>query len=194
MEKPPSLREAGWGLETGDSSRIIAGELRRVKSDQYKILDVYRDGTCIFSCRADGVFLGFGNHFGDTKINPLALVEPTYLFFTFYESVLTNLEPRPQKFDIWIQFNNLHEGDSRTTLAPGDVNRHVDYMRDDYRHEAPSSHFEQIISVDVEGFDAANVAPLVLRKIYAWFGFEEDKIPYLTEKKLIDIAKIINPK
>lgn len=193
MEEPPHLRYAGWALDTGDRAKIIGGELRRVKSDEYKILDLYRDGTLILSCRADETHLGFGQSFGKTRINPIALVETTYMFFNFYELVLKRLEPPVQVCRVWIQFRNLHENSLVTSLAPHGVDAHAQRV-DIYRRNAPESNYLGGASIDATTFDASKAALAVLREIYGWFGIEEDKIPYLTDDLTgVDVEKIKNP-
>jgi len=194
MEEPPQLRYAGWAMETGDRAKIIAGELRRVKSDEYKILDLYRDGTFIFACRADEALLGWGNTFGKTKLNPIALVEITYMFFSFFELVLKRLDPQVQACQVCIQFLNLHESGLPTSLAPHGVNASAQRF-DSYRRNAPESNYLGRISIDVSTFDASLAALSVLREIYGWFGIEEDKIPYLTDDlSRVDVEKLKNPK
>lgn len=194
MEEPPQLRYAGWAMETGDRAKIIGGELRRVKSDEYKILDLYRDGTLIFACRADEALLGWGHTFGKTRINPIALVEITYMFFNFYELVFKRLEPSVQECRVWIQFRNLHEGGLITSLAPYGVDAHAQ-RTDFYRRNAPESNYLGQVSVDITAFSASKAALAVLREIYGWFGIEQDKIPYLTDDLTgVDVEKLKNPK
>src|SRR5258706_3953217 len=73
LEKPPTLRYAGFDLETGDQGQSISGEKVRVASGDRKILELYRDGTFVFACRADDWFLAWASPKGEQRINPLAL-------------------------------------------------------------------------------------------------------------------------
>lgn len=194
LEEPPELRYGGWGMETGDRAKLIAGELRRVKSDEYKVVDLYRDGTLVFACRADEALLGWGNTFGRTRINPIALVEITYMFFNFYDVVLKKLDPPAKDCRVWIQFQNLHESGEITSLAPHGVAARTQRI-DFYRHNAPESNYLGRISIAASSFDASKAALVVLKEIYAWFGIEAEKIPYLTDdNSAVDVEKIKNPK
>ncbi|MBI5475076.1 MAG: hypothetical protein HY961_22255 [Ignavibacteriae bacterium] len=190
LEQPPPLRYAGWGMETGDRAKLIGGEIRRVKADEYKVLDLYRDGTLVFACRADEALLGWGNRFGKTRINPVALIETTYMFFKFYELVLARLEPVINEARVWVLFHNLHSGGEITSLAPHGVDS-TSQITDFYKRDAPENDYVGRVRIEIQNFDASRTAVLILREIYGWFGIESDKIPYLTtDKAAIDVERI----
>ena len=194
MEEPPELRYGGWAMETGDSARLIDGELRRVKSDGYKILEVYRDGTFIFACRADEALLGWGPTFGKTRINPLALIETTYMYFSFYEHVLKRFQKPANKLQVWIQFRNLHAQGMITSLAPHGVEA-FSHRSGLYQRNAPETKFNTRIDIDPANFEPAQIALRALKETYAWFGIEDDKIPYTTaDGNAVNVEMIKNLK
>lgn len=192
LENPPQLRYGGWGMETEDRSRIIGGEFRRVKSDEYKVIDLYRDGTLIFACRADEALLCWGQNYRHKNINPLALVETTYMFFNLYGKILEDLDPPIKDLRLWIQFKNLHSNNEISSLAPFAVGSMAQYHS---QKSAPDNNFLNELSFTIPEFTDRVVAVAALREIYAWFGIETEKIPYLVEdRSAIDIDKIINPR
>ncbi|MDP2884831.1 MAG: hypothetical protein Q8P51_07415 [Ignavibacteria bacterium] len=194
LENPPRLRSGGWGMDTGDRARIVSGELRRVKSNEYKVLDLYRDATLVFACRADETLLGWGNSFGNTRINPVALVEITYMFFDFYKLVIERVEPPTSDFCVRVQFQNLHNNGEITSLAPHGVAAQTRGFVT-HRYLAPESSFATSFDIGSAGYDASTTTVLALREIYAWFGIEADKIPYLNgEQDAVDIEKIKDPR
>jgi len=194
LEKPPQLRDGGWGMDTEDRARIIGGELRRVKSDEYKIVDLYRDGTLIFSCRADESLLCWGQDYRHKRINPLALIETTYLFFNLYSKILEWFDPPVKELRLWIQFKNLHSNGEISSLAPFGVGSTAQLFGHN-RKLAPDNSFLNELSVTASEFNDTVTAVSALREIYAWFGIEADKIPYLVEDRTaIDINKIMNPR
>lgn len=194
LEHPPQTRYGGWAMDTGDRARIVGGELRRVKSDEYKVLDLFRDGTLVFACRADETLLGWGHSFGKTRINPVALIELTYMFFDFYRLVIERLEPPAGDLRVWVQFQNLHMNGEITSLAPHGVASQT-RSSDFYRRQAPENSYATTFDVDASHYDASSIAVLALREIYAWFGIEADKIPYLnSDQSAVDIEKIKDPR
>lgn len=194
LENPRSLRYAGWDMGTGDRARLIGGELRRVKSDQYKLLDLYKDGTLILVCTADESLLGWGNTFGKGRINPLAFIEITYMYFDLYSEVIKRFSSPVNSLQVIVKFGNLISDDTKVTLAPHSVGS---WSQKDkfYQHPAPENGFSFSYKSDISGYDVATIAYQIVRGVYAWFGIEEDKIPYVTSERTgISVDKLMNPK
>jgi hypothetical protein len=191
MEHPPSLRYGGWNLETGDQPRIIAGTLRRAKSSEFNALELYRDGTLIYVCRADGALLSWGRSYGGKQINPLALLESTYMYFQFYEEVLKRFKRKVKALNVRVEFGNLHAEGFQTSLAPGPI----DSVRQQaYRHPAPSDNWFRDLVVDAASFDSAKTTHEVVKEIYLWFGFEIEAIPYSdNENGKVLVTSLTNP-
>ena len=102
LENPPSLRYAGWGMETETLSSL--GGTPAGQSQEYELLDLYRDGTFVFACTADHSLLGWGNTFGDGRINPLALIEITYMYFYFYTEIVKKFSTSIDRLQIEVRF------------------------------------------------------------------------------------------
>jgi len=178
IENPPSLRQYGWGVSTGNPARLISGELRRTMVEGYSVLDLYRDGTLVFACRADERLLGF--NLGKTRINPVALVETTYQFLALYDLVLKDLTNQPTDLQLSIQFRHMHRAGLVATLSPYGVDSTYQSLPQ-FQRGAPGNDYQKQISIDAAHAKPAIAAFLALREIYAWFGIEEDKIPYLNQ-------------
>ena len=188
LEDPPMLRSNGWGVYTSDRARLMNAELRLSKADKHTVLGLYRDGTLVFACSADEAFLGF--NYGKTRINPVAVIETTYLFFDLYHYLLKDLTPPPNVLCVWIQFFHMHQDGLITSLAPYGVNSHYQTLPQ-YRHQAPKDNYLHHLSIQTDSYDPSRVAFQALREIYGWFQIEENKIPYLTnDLTAVDPEKI----
>lgn len=179
LENPPTLRSAGWDLETGDQAHIIRGEMVRVANGNRKILELYRDGTFIFLCRADTLFLAWGSSEKNQNINPLALIEVVVSFTIFYGAALNDLKEPPKESNFRIDFRNLHLGGTKTILSPYGLGTYAQVLQME-SNVAPENEVTITRSVQATGYDPAVVAYELVREIYVWFGIEEDKIPYTT--------------
>src|SRR5688572_10585314 len=82
LEKPGSLRYAGWNLETQEQARIVKGEYLEVAVGDWKTLQLYEDGMLLAKVKADADFLAWGSRSDEgfekrPRLNPLALIEFT---------------------------------------------------------------------------------------------------------------------
>ncbi|HEY9165077.1 MAG TPA: hypothetical protein VIS48_02835 [Candidatus Kryptonia bacterium] len=179
MEQPPVLRKNGWDMYTSGRADLVGGDLRRAKSDEYKILDLWRDGTLVCVLRGDESLLG--HVFGRTRINSLTLIELTYMFFNFYELVLKKLKPPVNKLKAWWFFRNVHQDNEATALAPGPIDRIGG--RGYNLFEAPSDSVLGEVELSAINFDAAKDSAKLLKDVYGWFRIDSDNIPYLTDDK-----------
>lgn len=192
LERPPVLRYGGWQLETQGSTKILRGELVRAETDNYKLLDLYRDGTLVFVCRADGDFLCWASD--SMRINPVALVEVVYNFASFYKLVLDDLGERPSGFSVRIELRNMHLDGVKNQLAPNAAGS-FEHRSGYGGRVAPDDRMAVVRKIDADNYDAGRVAFQILREIYSWFGLEEDKVPYTTRDgtgAAVDPAQIVN--
>ena len=191
LENPPILRYGGWNLRTLDQAKILRGEMIRVGNGKRIIIDLYRDGTMVFAGQGDHQFLAWHDE-AKQKINPVALVEILYEFFTFYNLVLDDLEKRPTEFTARFNLGNLHQGGVKTGLAPYEAGTYAQLFDHD-KKDAPDNAMTIQKRFSTEAYDSTVYAYEMAKEIYLWFGLEEDKIPYVKEgdgKKFIDVAKI----
>ena len=191
LENPPVLRYLGWSLETLDRARIIGGEMIRVRNGDRKVIDLYRDGSLIFVALADHNFLGQDSSRDAPRITPLALIEATYNFINFYKLVLADFKEQPEEISIRVDFRNMHLHGIKTHLNP------FNWADESGRKYAPNNNGTITKDFRVEDFHVGIIAFEVLKEIYLWFGWEEDKIPYTKtegELKMVDPEAIANIK
>lgn len=196
LEKPPTLRYAGFDLETGDQAQSIGGEKVRVANGDRKILELYRDGTFVFVCRADDWFLAWASPKGEQRLNPLALVESMYSFTDFYRHVIGDLKKAPTEIHFRVDLRNLHERGVKTTLAPHAASSAAQRFGIDLR-EAPENDKTFAKSFPANTYDPAIATYELVREIYIWFGVYENEIPYVKSEgdaQMIDVEVIRNIK
>jgi len=185
IENPPHLRQAGWNLPTHEQAKIIRGEFIRVGDLEYGLLNVYRDGTAIYAVRADEGFLAWATPQNEQRINPTALVEIVYNFASFYEFVLKDFEQKPYYLFIRADLINMHLNGVISSLLPYPSTWSFRMVK-----PAPEENMSKTVEIHAENFRPEAVSFELLREIYLWFGFEEDKIPYT---KVKDGRKEIDP-
>ncbi len=178
LENPPELRSDGFDLNTGESPKIIKGQLRRTVSPEYKILDLWRDGTLIFAARGDEEFLCWGKRSrsrGPLRINPLVLSESTYLFAELSRQVFDRAQPNPREIEYRLELLNMTQDGAPCGLIPAALGTFAWEFGTDIRH-APDSHVT--ITGRATDLNPGAVAFDLIAELYAWFGIEQDQIPY----------------
>lgn len=198
LEDPPlnagKIRYAGWSLETLDQGKIIEGQFVRVQNGDTKTIDLYKDGTLIFSGLSDERFLAWASKDG-LKINSIVLIELIYNFVSFYREVINDLTIKPNAILVEFRFFNMHLDGKRSYLVEGPIDA---FPLFDKHYEAPanSSSLETPIDFKVKDFEAGKIGEIaykVVEKVYLWFGVPTENIPYIkieNSVKSIDIEKI----
>ena len=190
VQEPGELRYAGWSLRTLDRVRIVRGEYLEVSNGDRKVLNLYEDGTFIAKAAADDSFLGWGTR-GETefaespRLNPLAVIEFTYSFVELYARLLPEMDPRPRAVQLRLQIENAwfgESGSSKLYLTPYGVDTYSWHFNDE-RHVAPDADMIREVDVSADALaDVGAVAYRLVEKLYAWFGFSSDKIPYAARR------------
>ena len=143
------------------------------------MVDLYRDGTLIFSCQANESFLAHASQ-GKPKINPVALIEVTYSVFSFYELVINDFDSIPESITVRVDFNNMFLNDVKSYLLPYGVNS-TSQLFENEKHLAPKDKATLSMTFSTKDFKPEVIAYNVLKEVYLWFGIEEEKIPYKKE-------------
>lgn len=186
LENPPIIRRAGWSLETLDRGKIIERQLIRVMNGDRKTIDLYRNGTLIFTGLANEQFLAWASEDG-LKINSLALIELVYNFISFYREVINDLIEQPNIISVKFGFINMWFNDKKSYLVPGVI----DSLFTSGKYNAPrNEYFSESIDFGVKGFDIDKIAYKIVEEIYLWFGvpLDQGNIPYIkSENSLISI-------
>ena len=176
LESPPAVRDAGFDIDAGDRSEIVAGSIRRAMIPTNRILEAHRDGTVIFALRGDedGLTWGSQRHPDrNPRINQLLLVEQTYLFVRLVIDLFQVDLLRSMLFRI--ELRGLHRGRSRVGLPIGRVGGLALRVRD-----APGPTVK-VEKANVLGIGPERIAARLLGLVFNQFGFATDEVPYTRE-------------
>ena len=192
LQNPPQLRRNGFDLETNQEPRIVEAQFRQALIKKYKIVDFWRDGTLTFVATGDENFLCWGKRkwgSGPVRINPISLIEATYLFCETVRQLFHHTEPQNPPFRIAISLRNILQGDKFCGLIPGGVGT-IDWQLGSHPLIPPGP--EVTVGEEWRGGEAAPdlLAFLLVREIYAWYGLEYEDIPYtknIEGKVVVDI-------
>lgn len=190
LESPPELRDAGFDLTTGAQARIVGGQLRRAVVPEWKLLELWRDGTLIFAAAGDDDFLSWGRRSrggGPLRINQLVLIEATYLFAELSRRVCEHSQPRPTEIEYRLELRSMTVAGTPCGLIPGPLGTFA-WESDIRRAPAVGASFP--LRWRQPDIHPGVVAYLLVREVYGWFGIEYDQIPY-TEQ--IDGRTVISP-
>lgn len=190
LQNPPDLRPHGFGPGAGINSRIIEGSCRRTVVPEYKLLEAWRDGSIIMIATGDADFLAWGNRSVDSlRINQLVLIECAYLFAKLTQALLHYASPEPRSFDYMLSIRHMSLKHP-CTLFPGSLTRFPHGA-----NRAPASDFTASIKGDIAD-DPGIISYQLISRVYHWFGFEDDRIPYSglasNNKRMIDPNQIIS--
>lgn len=199
VEKPGTLRYAGWNLETEEQARIVKGEYLEVALGDWKTIQLYEDGMLLAKVKADADFLAWGSR-GDEgfekrpRLNPLALIEFTYSFVDVFRRVLEHAESQPTECLLQVNIQNAFREFGRLYLNPYGLET-FRHLLDDVRHQAPEDAGKVEVRVDAAAVRAnpARAAYQFVERIYLWFSVPVHKIPYTTgagDAKVIDVETL----
>lgn len=183
---PPVLRNLGFDLRVGSFPAIREGQVLRSLAPGWKVLDLWRDGSLIFGGSGDGDFLCWGNANETTLIiNPLALIESTYLFIKLSREVFRKFAaPRPTKATFMLSLQNPSQGDLQQGYnVEKPYNLLAGYWGNLHTAPESSKDFRVKCSLEENNFytneeSTERIAFALLRELYAWFGIEENFIHY----------------
>ncbi len=190
LEYPPTIRSSGFDLRTLDRASIISGKFCRVTNGDRKVIDLYEDGALIAGFKADGDYLCWAMK--GLKINPVVLIESVYTFVLFYELVIEDMDTKPKIVTFKVDLHNFHLDDKKNYLVPYGLNT-IAQIFDDEKKIARDNNWSKNIDVDIEKFEVASIAYKIVERIYLYFGFEVEKIPFTKEvegERVVDIEQI----
>jgi hypothetical protein len=193
LNAPPEIRRAGFDLNTEENSRLIRGELRRAVIPG-KLLELWRDGTLIFVAQGDYDFLSWGKYAkpgARFRINPIVLIESIYLFVELSKTIFQYSEPKANGFTFCLGLANMCLEKQPCYLIPGEVGS-FGWEYGSSGHDAPECSHSFSIQFTKE-LDSGEVAYALVREVYRWFAFEDDKIPYTEmrgDRPIISVDKL----
>jgi len=153
----------------------VHGEFRRSLVSGWKLLELWRDGTLLFVGAGDEEFLCWATRSSREAgpiINNLVLTEVMLLFAELARLVYRESAPPPATVRYVVEL--CSPKDAPYSLAPFPVPVIELQCR-----KAPWSGNRWSLEFDQQTTAPGQIAFALLREIYAWFGFEADRIPYV---------------
>ena len=191
LDSPKELRPSGFDLDFGGNSRMVEGRLRRAMTSEYGLLEVWRDGSVIMVKRGDRSGLGWpGKHSGtQLLVNQLVLVETTLLFTMFLEQLYELSKSSVEEVHLGIRLRDMEREGQHCLLEAGPL---TDFRPFDCK-EAPDGAVDRKAIWPVGQDSAAQAAFRLVSELYAWFGYEADRVPYTEDeggRRFISTEKI----
>ncbi len=114
-----------------------------------------------------------------------------------YDRILGDVEPLPAEVRLTIGLRPAHEYDPPLYISYGRIDR-MDYEADLDTRSAPEDAFDHEIDVPIDNaephFDLGTAAYQLLVRLYNWFGFTDEAVPYTNEERTaIKIEQIVQP-
>lgn len=195
LENPVLTRHDGWNLVTEQRASIVGGGRLSLSDGGRKSLDLYEDGSFIVVGAVPN-FLAWHRRDLPNKINALALTEFAVNFLLVYDQVLNDLEPLPEQVRLAIGLRHAHVLDDPLYVSYGRIDRY-DYEADLVTRQAPEDAFDYqvdaAVAADEPHLDIGAGAYALVVRLYNWFGFEDEALPYTNdEHTMIDVEQIRN--
>lgn len=181
LENPPRLRGDGFDIRSGDDSFIVGGEIRRCMIPGYNLLELWKDATLIFAIRGNSDFLNWATGPVETngiRINVQVLTEVTLNFVNLLVAILDYVAPTPGMLGLSMGLVRTTLNGKKCSICPFPVGSTGWRLWNDAKEAPSETHFVHK-DVNVTNRDLGLIAFSLLREVYLWFGFEEDRIPYV---------------
>lgn len=167
LEHPPFLREAGFNIQSGINSTIVAGESRRSTSPDHNALEMYRDGAIVYAVRADDQGLCWPEgRYQPQRINPIFLVETVYLFTILCHQVLAPRGAGPCSLSL--EINRMRPGGAED--PPASVRTLLG---------RPIQHVGEVVRArwDIQNTPVQRFAAEIVAEMFRRFGLEDERNP-----------------
>ena len=186
VDRPPKLRRQGFEVEAGDYSEIVQGKLRRNLLAGQRLIELWRDGMFIYIAPGDEDFLGWrmGGEDKPIHINNFVLAESILVFCWLTQFVFGEAEPKPSVVRLSVGFDNLARLAGPATLRDAPESR----FPGGTRRPAPANSVEVYQLAELQSYDSARMAYLLMEEIYHWFGFESQAMPHVDKSG--DVPKL----
>jgi hypothetical protein len=193
LEHPPQLRNNGFNLIKDVPAQMVGGTKRRAFVPENALLELWRDGTLIFACRADEHFLSWPPSL-DGKIRPvlaintLALIECAYLFSSLAMKIYQSAEPQPEEMEFTLFLQNMTR-ERPSTLAVPSSSRPPFLIK--LGNAAPEQGLRRTLSVNIKTVTPGVVAFRIAALVFEWYGVEHDRIPFQDPAGVINADLLI---
>jgi hypothetical protein len=185
LESPPQIRASGFDLDVGGrAARIVpGGHRRRALEVKDKALNLWEDGTLIFSADALDFVCWRPTRKNEIplRIQPLALIETTLLFCQLSEAIFDQGDPKPGDalFEVHyvLELRNTSIGKVNCGLIPGPVGGDAWKFGTDI-HRAAESKLRAKALWRSQDINPGRIAYLLVASLYEQFGLDHEAIPY----------------
>jgi hypothetical protein len=191
LEHPPVLREEGFVIRVPKQSSIIKGDLRRCAIEGYKIIDLWNDGTLVAVGPGDYDFLCWARQPRENvglPIRNFVLAETTFNFVQLASEVFKQAEPPPTRLKFFLSLKNMTLNGMPCALSSERDN--IRFPRAGETKTVPDSTITSEFEVPFGEMDVGHVVYELLARIYAFFGFNHNDMPYVNN----DDPKRVTPK
>jgi hypothetical protein len=111
------------------------------------------------------------------RINPLVLIEATYLFVELSRLIFEKARPEPKTIQYALGLKNMTLDGRPCVLTPGPLAGFAWEFGTDFQQPPQPDISVSVIWNDPQ-IKLGRVAFLLVREVYRWFGIEDEAIPY----------------
>jgi Putative DNA-binding domain len=181
FDKPPELRENGFGLSIQNPSELIDGVARRARGGFRKARQLSNSGKLLVSVSADENFLAWATNRRPgypLRYRSYVLAEVTYIFARYVRDLYDAIVDKPKYLDILVALRNCFVDDLPPQLGVAADHGHFHHHWIDPK-PAPKVNMLTSVRVPVD-ISAERLAFETRACLYRRFGFGDDQIPYST--------------
>jgi hypothetical protein len=178
-----TVRTAGSFHMCGGRDPIIVGGWVYRSAGREELLEVWDDSTVLaVGDASDRLCWGMRDRVDQPlRFNPLTLVETTYLFAEFAHRLFSTLPDSPAVMFV-LSLYRMQAGGRRALLTPHGRRTQAFRFRMGIL-EAPEENAEFWFAWPAGiAPDSAKIAYGLLQRLYRWFGFTDDEVPYVEER------------
>jgi hypothetical protein len=177
LEKPPKFRANGFDLSTYQKAEMVEAKLRRCAAHYRKSLELWKDGVLIFVAQGDSQFLGWGTRENGSSllINNYAFTEVVTLFLSLCLEIYRLATPIPKELQVHLGLLSSPTKEKRYELSHHKISPPFPPAKGTLAPDADAA-FD--IRFNLENADVFTEAFRLLSKVYNWFGYPDDQIPY----------------
>jgi hypothetical protein len=181
FDKPPELRENGFGLSTYNPSELVDGVARRAMGGYRKARQLSNSGKLLVAVPADEDFLAWAINRRPgyaIRYRSYVLAEATYLFACYVRNLFDAIANKPKSLDILVALRNSFVDNLPPQLGVAADHGHFHHHWIDPK-PAPKANMLMSVRVPVD-ISAERLAFETRACLYRRFGFGDDLIPYST--------------
>lgn len=185
LMRPPSTRQEGWNLATGDRPEIVEGNRLRLRNGDRKAIELYEDGVFVAAARLDRFFArGAVEVTAEPsrrlfKLNPLALIEFIHDFVLTSLALLESLDHRPPSAYFHIGIRAARGSEAGSVFLPPHGLGSLAWEIGDDAEVPDTAATDWGFVAFFESQEPGATAFRLVERLYAFFKRTVEEIPYL---------------